>query len=189
MCILILIQAHGAKWWRFRYRWKGREARKQRDAAGQQLAQGINPAADRQRKRNSIDRSFERVARDGLACVLELVLAGKRSRDAYEKAENPLESYSLPELGREDVNSIRPSQLLSVLRRTEAKGLLERARRTEQRCVCVKLRPPGSCISSGGRGTVSFYFPLSRPAQLWARPWPLRNGRAASTNCGARPIS
>jgi len=82
----------------------------------------------------SVIRSFEGVARDWLACVLELVQAEKRSRDAYERAENPLESYSLPELGREDVNSIPPSQLLSVLRRIEAKGLLERARRAEQRC-------------------------------------------------------
>jgi haloalkane dehalogenase len=33
------------------------------------------------------------------------------------------------------------------------------------------------------------YFPLKCSSQLLARPWPLRNGRAASTNCGARPIS
>jgi len=46
-----------------------------------------------------------------LACVLKLVLAEKRSRDAYEKAKSQLESYILPEWGREDVNSIRPSQL------------------------------------------------------------------------------
>jgi hypothetical protein len=104
----VLIQTNGAKWWRFRYRWKGRE---QRDAARQQLAQGINPAAERQRKRNPVDRSFEGVAKDWLACVLKLVLAEKRSRDAYEKAKSQLESYILPELGREDVNSIRPSQL------------------------------------------------------------------------------
>jgi integrase len=45
-----------------------------------------------------------------------------------------LESYSLPELGREDVNSIRPSQLLPVLKRIEAKGRLATARRTKQRC-------------------------------------------------------
>ena len=85
-----------AKWWRFRYQWKGREqtlsmgthpdtplfeARKQRDAARQQLAQGINPAAERQAKRNPIDRSFEGAAKDGLACVLKLVLAGKRLRN------------------------------------------------------------------------------------------------------------
>jgi hypothetical protein len=144
-----LIQTNGPKWWRFRYRWQGREqtlslgtypdtplieARKQRDTARQQLAQGVNPAAERQRKRSPIDRSFEGVARDWLACVLKLVLAGKRSRDTYEKAKNQLESYILPELGREDVNSIRPSQLLPVLKKIEAKGLLETARRTKQRC-------------------------------------------------------
>jgi hypothetical protein len=85
-------------------------------------SRGVNPAAERQRKRNPIDRSFEGVARDWLACVLKLVLAGKRSRDAYEKARNPLEGYNVAELGREDVNSIRPSQLLPVLKRIEAKG-------------------------------------------------------------------
>ena len=66
--------------------------------------------------------------------VLKLVMAGKRSRDTYEKAKNQLESYIIPELGREDVNSIRPSQLLPVFKRIEAKGLLETARRTKQRC-------------------------------------------------------
>jgi Arm DNA-binding domain/Phage integrase central domain len=103
------------------------EARKQRETARQQLAQGVNPAAERQRKRNPIDRSFEGVARDWLGCVLKLVLAGKRSRDTYEKAKNQLESYIIAGLGREDVNSRRPSQLLPVLKRIEAKGLLETA--------------------------------------------------------------
>ena len=61
---------NGAKRWRFRYRWQGREqmlsmgtypdtrlieARKQRDTARQRLAQGVNPAAERQRKRNEKD--------------------------------------------------------------------------------------------------------------------------------------
>ena len=102
------------------------EARKQRDAARQQLAQGINPAAYRQRKRNPIDRSFEGVAKEGLACVLELVLAEKRSRDAYEKAGNQSESGIIPELGREDVNSIWASQLLPALKGIEAKGCWRR---------------------------------------------------------------
>src|SRR5437016_782869 len=33
------------------------------------------------------------------------------------------------------------------------------------------------------------YFALTCSSQLLPRPWPFRNGRAASTNCGARPIS
>ena len=62
------------------------------------------------------------------------MLAGKRSMDTYDKAKSQLETYVLPFLGREDVSSIRPSQLLPVLKRIEAKGLLETARRTKQRC-------------------------------------------------------
>jgi hypothetical protein len=147
--LCLLIQPNGAKWWRFRYRWQGREqmlsmgtypdtplieARKQRDTARQQLAQGINPAAERQQKRNVIDRSFEGVAKHWLAGIRQLVLAGRRSMDTYDKAKRQLETYVLPLLGREDVSSIRPSQLLPVLKRIEAKGLLETARRTKQRC-------------------------------------------------------
>jgi hypothetical protein len=33
------------------------------------------------------------------------------------------------------------------------------------------------------------YFPLTCSSQLLALPWPFRNGRAASTICGAMPIS
>jgi hypothetical protein len=147
--LCLLIQPSGAKWWRFRYRWQGREqmlsmgtypdtplieARKQRDIARQQVVQGINPAAERQQKRNVIDRSFEGVAKHWLAGVRQLVLAGKRSMDTYDKAKSQLETYVLPLLGREDVSSIRPSQLLPVLKKIEAKGLLETARRTKQRC-------------------------------------------------------
>ena len=191
--LCILIQTNGAKWWRFRYRWQGREqmlslgtypdtplleARKQRDTARQQLAQGVNPAAERQRKRNPIDRSFEGVARDWLACVLKLVRAGKRSRDTYEKAKNQLESYIIPELGREDVNSIRPSQLLPVLKRIEAKGLLETARRTKQRCGQVFRHGIGLglCerdITSDFRGlleapTVEHHAAITDPAAVGA---------------------
>jgi len=83
------------------------EARKQRDTARQQVAQGINPAADRQQKRNVIDRSFEGVAKHWLAGIRQLVLAGKRSMDTYDKAKSQLETYVLPFLGREDVSSIR----------------------------------------------------------------------------------
>ena len=60
----VLIQPNRAKWWRFRYRWQGREqmlsmetyrdmplieAWKQRDIARGQLARGINPSDEQQK--------------------------------------------------------------------------------------------------------------------------------------------
>jgi hypothetical protein len=129
--LCVLIQPNGAKWWRFRYRWQGRElmlsmgtypdtplaeARKQRDIARGQLARGVNPSDERQKKRNPVDRTFEGVAKHWLAGLLKQVLSGKRSMDTYEKAKSQLETYVLPFLGREDVSSIRPSQLLPVLK-------------------------------------------------------------------------
>ena len=38
-------------------------------------------------------------------------------------------------------------------------------------------------------GHSELYLALTCSSQLFARPWPFKNGRAASTNCGARPIS
>src|SRR5271163_3505617 len=40
----------------------------------------------------------------------------------------------VPGLGRRDISSIRPSELLPVLKKIETRGLLETARRTKQRC-------------------------------------------------------
>ena len=96
--------------------------RKQRDAARQQWAQGVNPAAERQRKRNPIDR-FSRGGCEGLVGMCAQTGAGRKAFcDACEKVKSQLESYMIPELGRENVNSIRPSRLLPVLKRIEAKA-------------------------------------------------------------------
>src|SRR5207302_7553235 len=50
-------------------------------------------------------------------------------------------------------------------------------------------RPRSSCRRRTVRLVYFVYFALTCSFQLLARPWPLRNGRAVSTNCGARPIS
>ena len=191
--LCVLIQPNGAKWWRFRYRWQGRElmlslgtypdtplaeARKQRDIARGQLARGINPSDERQKKRNPVDRTFGGVAKHWLSGLLKQVLAGKRSMDTYEKAKSQLETYVLPFLGREDVSSILPSQLLPVLKKIEAKGLLETARRTKQRCGQVFRHGIGLgfCerdITSDFRGlleapTVSHHAAITDPAAVGA---------------------
>ena len=47
----------------------------------------------------------------------------------------------------------------------------------------IRRRP----LAAAGYGEI--YFVLTCSSQLLARPWPSRNGKAVSTNCGARPIS
>jgi hypothetical protein len=124
------------------------EARKQRDIARGQLARGINPSNERQKKRNPVDRTFGGVAKHWLAGLLKQILAGKRSMDTYEKTKSQLKTYMFFFLGREDVSSIRSLQLFAVLKKIEAKGLLETARRTKQRRGQVFRHGIGSQINS-----------------------------------------
>jgi len=147
--LCLLVQPNGSKWWRFRYRWQGREqmlslgtypdtplgeARKQRDAAHEKLAQGVNPSAERKVTKTPVDRTFEGVARHFLAVLLKSVQASKRSIKTYNKATWALETYIFPDMGTEDIGTIRAPQLLPVLKKIETAGLLETARRTKQRC-------------------------------------------------------
>ncbi|MDB6046335.1 MAG: integrase, partial [Gammaproteobacteria bacterium] len=147
--LVLLIQPNGSKWWRFRYRWQRVEqmlslgvypdtplsdARNQREAARQALAKGIDPGAERRVARNPVDRTFEAVARHYLAGLDKLVRANKRSAKTLKKATWALETYVFPELGRRNIDSILPSELLPVLKKIETLGLLETARRTKQRC-------------------------------------------------------
>jgi integrase len=147
--LVLLIQPNGSKWWRFRYRWQGieqmlsmgtypdtplLEARARRDVARQQLAKGIDPGAERRRGGDPVDRSFRGVAQHWLAGLEKLMRAGKRSGKTFKKAKWALENYVYPEMGSRAINSIRPSELLPVLKKIETEGLLETARRTKQRC-------------------------------------------------------
>jgi integrase len=147
--LVLLIQPNGSKWWRFRYRWQGVEqmlsmgtypdtplieARQRRDAARQSLAKGIDPGAERRLTRDPVDRTFESVAKHWLAGLEKLVRAGKRSEETLAKARWALETYVYPDMGRREISSIRPSELLPVLKKIETRGLLETARRTKQRC-------------------------------------------------------
>jgi len=147
--LVLLIQPGGSKWWRFRYRWQGAEqmlsmgtypdtplavARMRRDDARQQIAKGIDLGAERRKARDQVDRSFRSVAQHWLAGLEKLVRAGKRSEKTLKKAKWALETYVYPDLGRREIKTILPSELLPVLKKIETAGLLKTARRTKQRC-------------------------------------------------------
>lgn len=146
--LCLLVQPNGAKWWRFRYRWAGKEqmlslgtypdtsladARKEREKARQDLANDINPA-DARRTASAPERTFEAVARHWLAKLAKKVRLGKRSVKTLKKATWALETYVFPLIGTKHIGSIESHQLLAVLKKIEDLGLLETARRTRQRC-------------------------------------------------------
>ncbi len=136
------IYPNGAKYWRLAYRFRGKqkimaigvyprvsliEARAAREAAKVQLREGIDPMQSRMRakiEREMPADSFETVAKE---YVQKLRREG-RADITVEKVEWVL-GHAYPILGAMAVRSIRPIDVLAVLRKVEGKGRYETARR------------------------------------------------------------
>ena len=127
----------GGKWWRFKYRFEGKEkrlslgvypditlkmARERRDAARQQVATGVDPSASRKAKRSSSARveaeSFEAVAREWFARFSPKWAEAHRSRILSR-----LERDIFPDLGPLPLSGITLPALLQVLRRVEVRSI------------------------------------------------------------------
>ncbi|CAG9269349.1 tyrosine-type recombinase/integrase [Paraburkholderia caribensis] len=138
----------GGKYWRFKYRFAGKEkrlalgvyptigakeARLRRDDARRLLANGIDPGLERKiQKASRVERaanSFEAVAREWYARN-----SPSWASSHAEKIIARLQNDVFPWLGSRPIAEIRPPELLSVLRRVEARGALDTAHRVHQNC-------------------------------------------------------
>lgn len=142
--LYLLVTRSGGRLWRFKYRRHGiekklalgrypdvslGEARKLRDAARESLGTGNDPAAAKRR---------ERIA----AKVAAATSFGDVALEYIEKAEREgrapatvaklrwTRQWLLPAIGRRPVDQIEPHELLAVLKKQEAAGNLETAKRT-----------------------------------------------------------
>ena len=141
--LYMLINADGARWWRFKYRYGGKEkllalgtypdiglkkARARLSEARQQLADGIDPCAAKQaEKRKRADRamgSFEAVALEWHAKQ-----RGAWSTDYADKELRQLRNHVLPCIGSKPLRELNSRDLLDVLQRIENNGQLETAHR------------------------------------------------------------
>lgn len=146
--LYLLLNANGAKWWRFKYRFEGREkllslgtypetslagARAKRDAARKQLQAGINPSAHRRAEKTA---GVERAA-NSFAVIAEEWLAkqsGKMAAATFEKARWTFDTLVNPWIGSRPVAEIDAPEMLKLLQRIEERGAHETAHRTKQRC-------------------------------------------------------
>lgn len=149
--MFLLVQPNGAKWWRLKYRNAGKEkllslgiypetglkeAREQREELRRLLASGIDPGENRKATKaaraNAVANSFE---------VVALEWYGKQAKTwvpAYAaKVKSQLDNDLFPWLGSRPVADITPPELLSVLRRIEARNALETAHRVRQICSLI----------------------------------------------------
>lgn len=142
----LLVSKAGGKLWRLKYRVDGREkvlcigsypdlslkeARELRDTARNQLANGIDPSADKKARKASSAQSnadsFEHLAKEWFATRMKDMSETHKARTL-----SILNSYLLPYVGGKPVKDITAPMLLEVLRKIEAKGIVETARRAKQ---------------------------------------------------------
>lgn len=138
------VSATGAKLWRQKYRFSGKEkrlshgiypdvsladARERRDSARKLLAQGVDPGEHKKAAKASASggNTFETVAREWLA-----------QRDwvpSYSvKVTAWLDNDVFPYIGKADVDALTAPDFLQMARRIEARGAVESAHRILQNC-------------------------------------------------------
>jgi hypothetical protein len=145
--LFILVNPSGAPWWRFKFRVAGKEkllssgvypdvplklARERRDDARRQLASGIDPSVRRKAEKVAESDSFEAVAREWFT-KFSTGWAPSHSGKIIRR----LEMDVFPWLGSRPVSQVTAPELLSCLRRIEARGALDTAHRAHQNCSQV----------------------------------------------------
>jgi integrase len=144
--LFLLVEPSGGKLWRLKYRVDGREkklaigaypevalaeARKRRDEAREDLAAGKDPSREKQqakyRAKLAAANTFGEIAQEFI---------DKRRREGLSTSTADKSEYYISRLGpafaRLPISSIAPPDILAVLRRIEAKGNYETARRVLQ---------------------------------------------------------
>jgi integrase len=141
----------GGKWWRLKYRFGGKEkrlslgvypdtslkdARDRRDASRKLLADGVDPSDNRKAMRStSLDRaanSFEVVAREWFTKFSSEWVPNHRAN-----VIRLFERDIFPMIGARAVSDVKVPELLTMLRRIEARGALNTAHRARGSCSQV----------------------------------------------------
>ena len=140
----LLVTPSGGKLWRLRFRHNGDErmislgawpdvsladARERCDAERKVIANGVDPSAKRRAERLATAHTFEAVGRECL-----LLQQPRLAPVTYARAVWTLETLAYPYIGSRPIATLKPKDVLDeVLRRIEAKGNNETARRACQR--------------------------------------------------------
>lgn len=138
----------GGKWWRFKYRFEGKEkrvslgvypdvslkdARQRRDDARKLVAAGVDPGENRKAQKlaraDQAANSFEVVAREWFGKYEPNWTDGHSSKIIAR-----LERDIFPWIGARPIAELKAPELLSCLRRVEDRGALETAHRALQNC-------------------------------------------------------
>lgn len=146
--LFLLVATNGGRWWRLKYRFDGKEkllsvgiypevslkqARDRRDEARRLLAEGIDPGEHRKvtkvAQSDADPNTFEAVALEWIT-----KLQSTWTENHADKIRRRLERDLFPWIGKRPIASIEPQDVLTALRRIEARGRIETAHRALQNC-------------------------------------------------------
>ncbi|HBR1073916.1 TPA: integrase arm-type DNA-binding domain-containing protein [Klebsiella pneumoniae] len=147
--MFLLIHPNGSKYWRFRFRFGGKQhlmafgvypetsladARQKREEARKLVAAGIDPrehkrAVKEEQAKEAI--TFESVARDWHATNK------KWSEDHSRRVLKSLEDNLFPAIGKRSIEELKTRDLLAPIKVVEATGRLEVASRLQQRTTAI----------------------------------------------------
>lgn len=134
--LFLLVNPNGAKWWRLKFRVDGKEkllslgvypdtslkdARAKRDEARKQLAGGIDPS----QQRKAIKAAREELTTNSFEVLCREWLENKRcniEEAQYKKALARLTKDVFPWIGSRPIAEITAPEVLTVLRRIDARG-------------------------------------------------------------------
>lgn len=144
--LYLLISPAGSRYWRWKYRYGGKEklmafgvfpevslanARARRDEARRVLSKGMDPAAQKKAARaaqGALDAgAFEVIAREWLP-LRDWVPAYRVKVEAW------LDTNVFPWIGSRPARELTAADFLAIARRIEARGAIESAHRTLQKC-------------------------------------------------------
>ena len=145
--LFLFIAPSGAKSWRLKYRFQGREklltlgtypqlslkeARESSAGARKKLSGGIDPSAEKKVKALSAQITFEAVTREWHENQ-KPTWTEAYAKDVLERVDRNVFRY----LGNRPIGEITPPELLAVLRKIEGRGAVEQAHRVRSICSLV----------------------------------------------------
>jgi integrase len=145
------VMPSGAKSWRLKYRYGGKEkrlvfglypvvslkqAREWAQDARKLLAGGVDPGLAKKEAQNAVIESAPVMRETVEQVAVEWMnrFSGDWAESHTEKVAARLRRDVFPAIGKEEIKSITPAQLLTVIRRIESRGILETAHRILQSC-------------------------------------------------------
>lgn len=146
--LFLLVQPSGSRWWRFKYRFGGKEkllalgsypdtalleVRKRHFEAREALARGVDPGEIKRAAKSAAlikaGNTFEALALEWMEKNVK-----KWSAGYAVDVKNRLKNHVFPKLGHRPVSEITTTEVLSVLRLIEKSGALDMAHRMMQTC-------------------------------------------------------